>query len=116
MLGRPMRRTLLIAAAAIPLPLLVAVAACSGTNMTGGDVCGTCASIYVNGGIVCGPGDSNDAWQMLDNCACGDTCIQKCLQGTDGGANLCTCGAADSACNDCIMNNCAAPLAACAAN
>jgi hypothetical protein len=110
-----MRRTLLLAAA-IPLAPLLVVAACSGTTMTGGDACGTCAAVYTNGGIVCGPGGSDDAWQMLDDCACGPTCIQQCLQGMDGGANLCTTGAADMGCDTCIKNNCAAPLAACAAN
>src|SRR5215468_1989825 len=61
---RPMLRTPLIVAA-IPLAVLLDIAACSGTTMIGSDACGTCASVYVNGGIVCGPGDSDDAWRML---------------------------------------------------
>jgi hypothetical protein len=107
---------ILLLAAAIPPAVMLSVAACSGTTMTGGDACGTCASVYVNGGIVCSPGDDYDAWQMLDTCACGPTCFSACQQAVDGGANLCTTGAADSNCNNCIMNNCLPQQAACAAN
>jgi hypothetical protein len=110
-----MRRTLLIAAV-LPVAALLAIAACSGNTLTGGGPCSTCADVYDNGGIVCGPGDNYDAWQMLDSCACGNTCLAECYTAEDGGANLCTNGAANSPCNTCLMNNCTAALAACASN
>jgi hypothetical protein len=101
--------------------ILVALCACKGGGIAGSggdnggprsgdDGCGTCAEVYVNGGIACGPGPSSDAFDALSLCACAGACDNAC------GASLCTTQPADEACGACLTMNCAAEEMTCAQN
>lgn len=101
------------------LSAAVLAAACSddagsggtGTNPDGGPVCDTCANVYTNGGIVCGPGSSADAWRALSLCACqGSTCGSTC------GGNFCNSLPASDTCGACLVQFCSAQTMTCAAN
>lgn len=112
-LGRPMVRTPLRAAALFTL-VLTGLASCSGTGIgaagAGGSACGTCADVYINGGIVCGPSENSDAWQALAQCACGrGPCAAACS------ASFCTTKPADQTCGDCLAMSCTALENTCAA-
>jgi hypothetical protein len=110
-----MTRTLL--RAAVPsILLLLGIAACTGNTVPGG-ACGTCAEVFTNGGITCGPGPSTDAWRALADCACGaGVCAPQCgssfcqthpaLDDPDGG----------NTCGDCLATNCSAQATACSQN
>jgi hypothetical protein len=114
--------TLRSAAIAIAALLSLALVACKGGRVPdgeGGDnggprgeggACGTCASVFVNGGIVCGPGASSDAFDALSFCACADTCASAC------GGNLCVNTPADEMCGECVTANCADEQKTCAEN
>jgi hypothetical protein len=96
------------------------------TTADGGPVCDTCYNVYVNGGIVCAPGTSSDAWRSLSLCACGNgICADVC------GDNFCSSMPANEACGACLIGqgegldagepdggfpSCAAEEANCAAN
>lgn len=106
-----MTRTLL-RAAALSLFALLGFAACTGGDLPGG-ACSTCADVYTNGGIVCGPGPSADAWRTLSDCACGSG---PCFSACTGAGNFCTTGPATKDCSMCLADSCAAATAQCAAN
>ena len=104
-------------AAVLPFFVLLAIAACSGSDSEGGggagngDACGTCAQVYTNGGISCGPGSATDAWETLAHCACGGgVCAQACT------ASFCMTLPADVKCGECLMTSCSAQEMGCAAN
>jgi hypothetical protein len=101
-------------AAALSLVALLGPAACNDDAVPDpGGPCGTCAEIYSNGGIVCAPTASSDAWQSLDDCACGaGPCGPMCA----GTGNLCATGPANVACSACIATSCAVQVSECAAN
>ena len=116
-----MTRTLLRAAPP-SLLLLLGIAACANSSDLPGGACGTCAEVYTNGGIACGPGPAADAWRALSLCACGGTdagpsvCASQCtssfcqtlptLNTPDGGQ---TCG-------DCLAMKCSAQVSSCSMN
>jgi hypothetical protein len=108
----------LLRAAALSLLVLFPFAACSSSSSTngptspdGGLSCGSCAEVYTNGGIACGPGDSSDAWQALALCACGaGPCASVCMP------TFCTILPADEDCGMCLITSCAAQEMDCAAN
>ena len=81
-------------------------------NSNGGAACGSCWSIYANGGIVCSPGSSIDAWHALANsCACAPgVCIAECR------TNFCDSLPADMACGTCLASKCADAETNCANN
>ena len=88
------------------------VGACNGNDddLPGG-ACSTCADIYTNGGIVCGPSASSDAWRTLSLCACGTgICNPSCV------ASFCQTMPADETCGSCLETSCAAQVAACGQN
>ena len=81
------------------------------TNPDGGLACGSCAEVYTNGGIACGPGDSDDAWQELALCACGvGPCTSACR------ASFCGSMPADGNCGACLIKSCASQEMSCADN
>ena len=112
---------------ALSLSAFVVAAACSSANEYspgggGGPVCGTCADIYTNGGIVCGPGSSSDAWEALALCACGgkpvgdagtiqpSPCESACY------ASFCDSLPADMGCGACVASKCSAQVSSCGGN
>jgi hypothetical protein len=99
-----------LAAAALALLVLLGPAACTGNDVPGG-ACGTCAEIYTNGGITCGPGPAADAWRTLADCACGTgVCAFPCQQ------SFCQSKPADQMCGDCLAMSCSSQIATCAGN
>ena len=104
-----------LAAAALSLFVIVGLGACNGNDddLSGADggACSTCADIYTNGGIVCGPSASSDAWRTLADCACGTgICNPSCV------ASFCASMPADENCGTCLVASCAAQVAGCAQN
>jgi hypothetical protein len=107
-----------LGAAALSLFVALTFAACSSssstndeTNPDGGLVCGSCAEVYTNGGIPCGPGNSSDAWETLAQCACGaGPCTSACRP------SFCMTLPADKTCGACLIMSCAAQEMSCAAN
>ena len=93
--------------------LLLAVAACSGNDVGGSGgapACTTCAEVYVNGGVPCGPGPSVDAWEALARCACSGPCVGSCTQ------SFCISLSSDMNCGMCLATSCTAQEMACANN
>jgi hypothetical protein len=104
-----MTRTLLCAAVASIL-LLLGIPACTGNDLPGG-VCSTCADVYTNGGIPCGPGPAADAWHALANCGCEKgPCAVACAK------SFCVSKPADEMCSTCLGDSCGPPTSACASN
>ncbi len=102
-------------ATALSLSVLAAAAACSSANEYAGSggaaSCDTCANVYTNGGIVCAPGSSSDAWQALALCACDvGPCESACYK------SFCQSMPADMACGTCLVAKCAAQETTCAGN
>ncbi len=114
------RNTLRSAVIALAAAVSLALVACKGGRVPdgeGGDnggprgeggACGTCADVYVNGGIPCGPGASADAYDALALCACAGGC------GTPCGGNFCVGAPADMACGECLLASCTAQQKSCA--
>src|ERR1700679_4230610 len=115
------------AATALSLLAFVAAAACSSANEYapgggGAPACDTCANVYTNGGIACGPGPSTDAWEALALCACDEVilandagqkeapCQSACT------ASFCQSLPADMTCGTCLAMSCAAQVSACGSN
>lgn len=101
--------------------LLVMLVACKGGAIAGSggdnggprnsdDGCGTCAQVFVNGGITCGPGPSSDAFDALSLCACTGPCASAC------GASLCSTLPADKDCGTCVSTSCVEEEMACVEN
>jgi hypothetical protein len=114
-----MTRTLTRAAALLFSVILAAACSASDSVGAGGGNaagCTTCQQVYTNGGITCGPGDANDAWETLAHCACGaGPCASACGDPT-GETNFCGTGPANSACSSCLGSSCTSQLQGCAAN
>ena len=91
---------------------LLAICACkqgAATVGPGDTACGSCASVFANGGIPCGDTASSDAYDALLGCAC-DTCVAECSD------SLCASEASSAACGDCLEAKCVEAQAGCADN
>jgi hypothetical protein len=78
-------------------------------DTSGGDGCGTCAQVFVNGGVPCDGTKSNDAYIALIHCAC-DACISGCSD------TICSDLPSNGMCGDCLSMSCQAETQACADN
>jgi hypothetical protein len=103
-----------VRAAALACLAFIMTAACSGNDIGGGEggapACTTCAEVYINGGIACGPGPSVDAWHALANCACSGPCVGSCIQ------SFCVGTSADMNCDMCLAQSCSQELSNCGMN
>ena len=75
----------------------------------GAPACGTCASVFTNGGVTCGGTSSSDAYDALYACGCG-ACSAACA------GTLCMSAPPDGTCGKCLETSCAAQAKECAAN
>jgi hypothetical protein len=91
---------------------LLAIGACkqgAATVGPGDTSCGSCASVFANGGIPCGDTASSDAYDDLLTCAC-DTCSTECSD------TLCSMEPPSSACGKCLEAKCVDEQATCGDN
>jgi len=71
--------------------------------------CGTCAAVFVNGGVPCDGTRSNDVYIALVHCAC-DACVAACSD------SFCSGLPSNAACGDCLVTSCATEEMDCASN
>jgi hypothetical protein len=79
------------------------------SDTAGGFQCGTCAQVFVNGGVVCDGTKSSDVYTTLLHCAC-DACVAQCSD------TLCAGLPSNSTCGECLVASCNDEEMACAAN
>lgn len=101
-------------AASIAIALLgaLALAACEKGRATVGPddpACGSCASVFANGGIPCADTASSDAYDALLRCAC-DKCSVECSD------SLCSATASNDTCGKCLEMRCYDVSESCADN
>ena len=95
----------------IALTALLSIGCKQGAATVGpGDTdCGSCASVFANGGIPCDYTASSGVYDTLLDCAC-SKCMVEC------GDSLCAVLASNAACGDCVEMNCVSEQKDCAEN